>query len=175
MITKFFLFILLLVAVVLVTAYFLPRDFRLSKTVTIEASRENIYNYVRYLENQDQYSVWVMADPGIQITFSGKDGEIGGSNAWTSQMKNVGVGSQIITALVPNEKITVEIHFEKPFKAINYSDTILTEVEWKTQVTNTFYGTSNFPMNITNLFLEKMVGKDMQQNLNNLKKILEQK
>lgn len=90
-------------------------------------------------------------------------------------MKNVGVGAQTITALVPNEKITVEIRFEKPMKATNYADTTFESVDGKTQVTNTFYGSNRFPMNITNLFLDKMIGGDIQKNMENLKKIMEQK
>jgi hypothetical protein len=60
-------------------------------------------------------------------------------------------------------------------KATNYADTTLETVWEQTKVTNTFYGKNKFPMNITNLFLDKMIGGDIRTNLENLKKIMEQK
>lgn len=175
MFAKILLVLVIIVALFLIVAYFVPREFSLSKSVTINAPRETVYDYVKLLKNQEKYSVWVMADPNVEITYTGTDGAIGGTSAWKSEMKNVGVGAQTIIALVPNEKITVEIRFEKPMKATNYADTTLETVGEQTKVTNIFYGTSKFPMNITNLFLDKMIGGDIQKNLENLKSILEQK
>ena len=175
MLTKILFVLVTIVILFLVIAYFTPRDFSLSKSVTIDAPREKVYEYIRFLKSQEKYSVWVMADPNVEMTYTGTDGAIGGTSAWKSEMKNVGVGAQTITALVPNEKITVEIRFEKPMKATNYADTTLETVGEQTKVTNTFYGTNKFPMNISNLFLNKMIGGDIQKNMENLKKNLEQK
>jgi uncharacterized protein YndB with AHSA1/START domain len=174
MLTKIFLVLVAIVVIFLVVAYFTPREFRLSKTVMIDAPRETIYEYARMLKNQENFSVWVMADPDVELLYTGTDGAIGATGAWKSAMKNVGVGAQTITALVPNEKITVEIRFEKPMKATNYADTTFESIDGKTKVTNTFYGSNTFPMNITNLFLDKMIGGDIQKNMENLKKIMEQ-
>jgi uncharacterized protein YndB with AHSA1/START domain len=175
MLMKILLVLVVIVIIVLVIAYFTPRDFRLSKSVTVDASREKVYEYIRFLKSQEKYSVWVMADPNIAMQYTGTDGAIGATSSWTSEMKNVGVGAQTITTLVPNEKVTVEIRFEKPMKATNYADTTLEVVGGQTKVTNTFYGTNKFPMNITNLFLDKIIGGDIEKNMENLKKIMEQK
>ena len=67
-----------------------------------------------------------------------------------------------------------ENSFKKPVEANNYAVTTVTEsANGQTKVTNLFYGKSKFPMNIMNLFMDKLVGKDMQQNLVNLKNKLE--
>lgn len=174
MLTKILLVFIALVVLFLVIAYFTPREFSLSKSVTIDAPREKVYEYIRLLKSQEKYSVWVMTDPNIAMQYIGTDGAVGATSSWKSEMKNVGVGAQTITALVPNEKMTVEIRFEKPMKATNYADTTLETVGGQTKVTNTFYGTSKFPMNITNLFLDKMIGGDIETNLTNLKKIMEE-
>ena len=175
MLKKLLLSLVVLISLVLVVAYFLPRDFRLSKSVVIYAPHETVYNYIRHLDTQQRYSVWLMRDINIKINYDGTDGSVGAKQSWESILPDVGVGEQEIKALVPNEKMTVEIRFEKPFKAINYADTTLETVGEQTKVTNIFYGTSKFPMNITNLFLDKMIGGDIQKNLENLKKIMEQK
>ncbi len=173
MLTKILLVLVAIVIILLVVAYFTPRNFSLSKSITINAPREKVYEYIRLLKNQEKYSVWVMADTNIAMKYTGTDGTVGATSSWTSEMKNVGVGAQTITALVPNEKVTVEIRFEKPMKATNYADTTLETVGGQTKVTNTFYGTNKFPMNITNLFLDKIIGGDIETNLANLKKNLE--
>lgn len=173
MFQKLLLSLVVFIGLVLIVAYFLPRDFRLSKSIVINAPRETVYDYVRFLSSQEKYSVWVMADPNIAMQYTGTDGVVGATSSWKSEMKNVGVGAQTITVLVPNEKMTVEIRFEKPMKATNYADTTLEVVGGQTKVTNTFYGTNKFPMNITNLFLDKMIGGDIQKNMENLKKNLE--
>jgi hypothetical protein len=68
----------------------------------------------------------------------------------------------------------VEIRFKKPFEATNYALTTVSAAgNDQTKVTNLFYGKSKFPMNIMNLMMDKMVGKDMQQNLVNMKYNLE--
>lgn len=175
MLFNILLVIAAIVVLFLIIAYIIPRKFSISKSVIINTPREQVYQYIARLENQKQYSVWLMRDPAVAITTNGTDGTVGARQAWVSQDKNVGAGEQEITSLLPNEKMTVEIRFEKPFKATNYADTTLETVGEQTKVVNTLYGTSKFPMNITNLFLDKMVGGDMQQNMENLKKIMEQK
>lgn len=173
MIKKLLFVLVAIVVILLAVAYFTPRNFSLSKSITINAPRETVYDYVRFLSSQEKYSVWVMADPNIAMQYTGTDGAVGATSSWKSEMKNVGVGAQTITALVPNEKMTVEIRFEKPMKATNYADTTLEVVGGQTKVTNTFYGTNKFPMNITNLFLDKIIGGDIEKNMENLKKNLE--
>ncbi|MBP7806325.1 SRPBCC family protein, partial [Candidatus Gracilibacteria bacterium] len=175
MLTKILLVLVAIVIILLVVAYFTPRNFSLSKSITINAPRETVYDYVRFLKSQEKYSVWVMADPNIAMQYTGTDGAVGATSSWKSEMKNVGVGAQTVTTLVPNEKVTVEIRFEKPMKATNYADTTLEVAGGQTKVTNTFYGTNKFPMNITNLFLDKMIGGDIEKNMENLKKNLETK
>lgn len=176
MIKKLFLGLVVLIGLVLIVAYFLPRDFRLSKSVIINAPRETVYDYVKLLKNQEKYSVWVMTDPNVKMTYTGTDGTVGAISAWVSDNKNVGVGEQEIKALVPNEKMTVEIRFKKPMEGINWADTTLESVDDnQTKVTNTFYGNNPYPFNIMCQFMDMLVGWDMQKNMENLKKNLEQK
>jgi hypothetical protein len=36
-----------------------------------------VYDYVKYLKNQNDYSVWAKIDPGMKTEFRGKDGTVG--------------------------------------------------------------------------------------------------
>lgn len=174
MLKKLLLSLVVLIGLILIVAYFLPRDFRLSKSVVINAPHETVYDYIRFLKNQEKYSVWVMADPNVKMTYTGTDGTVGAISAWVSDNKNVGVGEQEIKALVPNEKMTVEIRFKKPMEGVNYSDTVVEAIDaTHTKVTNSFYGSNPYPFNIMCQFMDMLVGGDMQKNMENLKKNLE--
>lgn len=163
-----------LVILVFVIALFIKKEMRLLKEVTIHCSSATVFNYVKLIRNQEYYSVWVMKDPQIKIVYTGTDGTVGFTSSWQSNDKNVGVGEQEITKILEGSQMEVEIRFKKPFVATNYAVTTLTPVTAsQTRLQHLFTGKSNYPMNIMNLFMDKLVGKDMQQNLENLKKILE--
>jgi len=175
---KIFLTILLvltcLIALVLLIALFVKRDFVLEKHVVIQKPKQEVFDYLKLIKNQEHYSVWVMKDPKINIVYTGTDGTVGFTSSWTSDDKNVGIGEQEIIELKEGESMKVEIRFKEPFEGTNYaSTTVSTTADGQTSVSNVFTGKSKYPMNIMNLFMDKMVGKDMQQNLDNMKANLE--
>lgn len=163
------------IALFLLIAFFTKRECRVEKTITINKPKQEVFDYIKLLKNQEYYSVWVMKDPRIKLVYTGVDGTVGATSSWTSDNKNVGAGAQEIKELAEGEHLNVEIRFEKPFKATNYATTTVTAIgPSQTRVSNLFYGTSKFPVNFMNLFMDKMIGKDMLQNLENMKKNLEQ-
>lgn len=163
-----------LVALFLLAALLTRKNFTLEKQIVINRPKQEVFNYVKLIRNQESYSVWVMRDPKVRLTYTGTDGAVGFISAWESNDKNVGIGEQEIINVKEGESIEVEIRFKKPFEATNYAlTTIAAEGNNQARVSNKFYGRSKFPMNIMNLFMGKIVGKDMQQNLQNLKNNLE--
>lgn len=163
-----------LLASLLLLALFVKKGFVLEKQVEIQKTKQEVFAYLKLIKNQEYYSVWVMKDPGIKIVYTGTDGTVGFTSSWTSEDKNVGVGEQEIIELKEGENMKVEIRFKKPFEGTNYATTtVSTTANGKTRVSNVFTGQSKYPMNIMNLFMNKLVGKDMQQNLENLKANLE--
>ena len=162
-----------LVALFLIIASFTKKECIVEKEILINKSPQEVFNYVRYLKNQEHYSVWVMKDPNINLVYTGTDGTVGSTSAWTSNDKNVGVGAQEIIKMDEGKSIDVELRFEKPFKATNYAHTSIVPATGGTKIINIFSGKSKFPMNFMNLFMSKLLGKDMEKNLVNLKNILE--
>jgi uncharacterized protein YndB with AHSA1/START domain len=162
------------VALFLIIALIVKKDFTLEKQVVINRPKADVFNYLKLIRNQEHYSVWVMRDPNIKIVYTGTDGTVGFTSSWISDDKNVGIGEQEIIKMADGESMEVEIRFKKPFEATNYARTTVVAIDPnQTKVTNLFYGKSKFPMNIMNLFMDKLVGKDMQQNLQNMKSNLE--
>src|SRR5690606_34199056 len=125
-------------------------------------------------KNQEHYSKWVMTDPAMQKTVTGTDGTVGFIYAWKSEDKGVGEGEQEITGLAENQKMNTEIRFVKPFEGTGFV-TMLTDPIGTNETTVTWImeGKSKYPMNIMNLVMGKVLHKDMQISLQNLKNNLE--
>lgn len=163
-----------IIVFILVVALLTKKEFALEKQITINKPKATVFNYLKLIKNQEYYSVWVMKDPNVKIIYTGTDGTVGFTSSWISDNKNVGIGEQEIIKINEGESIDVEIRFKKPFEATNYANNIVTAVnDHQTRVVLTFTGRQKFPMNVINIFMDKLVGKDMQQNLWNMKANLE--
>lgn len=162
-------------ALLLIIALFLPKDYNVSRSIVIHRPQAEVFNYVKIIDNQKYYSIWVMEDPKSLMSFKGIDGTIGYISAWDSQNKNVGKGEQEIMK-ISAERIDVDLRFVRPFKSESKAATICKAIDANnTQVTNEFYGHSSYPMNLMTVFMKGMLGDAMQKNLTNLKGILEKK
>jgi uncharacterized protein YndB with AHSA1/START domain len=163
-----------LLALIIIIGLLGKKEYRLEKQVLINKPKQDVFNYIRLIRNQENYSVWVMRDPNVKLVYTGTDGTIGFTSAWESHDKNVGIGEQEIKKIKEGESIEVEIRFKKPFEGTSNALTTLTDAgNNQTRVANIFYGKSKFPMNLMHMFMDKMVGRDMQKNLDNLKNNLE--
>jgi uncharacterized protein YndB with AHSA1/START domain len=163
-----------LVALLLIIALFTKKEFSIERSITINKPRQVVFDYARMLKNQEQYSVWVMRDPNVRIVYTGTDGTVGAMSAWQSDDKHVGIGEQEIKKIHEGESIEVEVRFKKPFEDTNYARTTVNDMgNGQTMISTEFYGHNNFPKNLMNLVLDKMLGKDMVKNLENMKNNLE--
>ena len=163
-----------IIALFLIIALLTKKEFSLEKQITINKPKPEVFNYVKLLKNQEYYSVWVMKDPNIRLVYGGTDGTVGASSSWESNDKNVGIGAQEIIKMKEGESFETEIRFKKPFEATNYAVTTVSDAgNGQTKISTTFSGKSKFPMNVMNLFMAKLVGNDMQKNLENMKANLE--
>jgi hypothetical protein len=135
-----------------------------------------VFDYIKYLRNQDNFSKWATMDPDMKKEYRGTDGTPGFVSAWDSEMKNVGKGEQQIVKVTDGERVDFSIHFIKPFDglATAYMSTTA-ESENLTRVTWSFKAGMKYPMNLMLLFMnmEKMIGDDLQIGLNNLKSQME--
>jgi hypothetical protein len=164
------------VALILITGFFLPKEYALSRTVTIQRSNADVYNYVKYLKNQANYNVWAQMDPNQITTYTGEDGQVGFTSAWNSQVDSVGAGAQTIVAMNEGASIDYEIIFTEPFESTMQTAMLFEPLDSNsTKLTWNFRGDMNYPFNVMLLVydMEKTLGKDLQQGLNTLKEILE--
>lgn len=114
-----------------------------------------------------------MVDPSMKKKFNGTDGTVGFKYEWNGN-KKAGEGEQEITNLVEGKKLETEIRFVRPFPSVAKANMMTesisanqTKVGWRNS------GEMKYPMNVMVSMVEKMLAKDMNESLNNLKRILE--
>jgi hypothetical protein len=171
--------IICIVALPFIIALFVKKDYSIERSMIINKPKGDVFNYVRHLKNQDHYSKWVMTDPNMKKEFKGTDGTVGFVYAWDSQDKNAGKGEQEIKGLKEGQIVDVEVRFERPFAGIARTpiktESVNTANGEQTNVTWGMHGKSKYPMNLINLFMGKMLAKDLETSLGTLKNILEKR
>lgn len=173
---KILIIIAIIIAIPLIIALFVEKDYAVEREITINKSKQEVFDYVKFLKNQDNFSKWSTMDPNMKKTYRGTDGTVGFVSAWESNDENVGVGEQEIKKIAEGERIDFELRFIKPFEATEPAFMSTETVsENQTKVKWGFSGHMNYPMNIMMLFMdfEKMIGDDLQTGLSNLKTVLE--
>ncbi|MDX1364003.1 SRPBCC family protein [Arenibacter latericius] len=170
------LYILLgIIVLIFLLAVLAPKTYNVSRSIVINSPKNKVFDNIKYLKNQQEWSPWANKDPNMENKFTGIDGEVGFVSYWKGN-KDVGEGEQEITKVVEDERVEGELRFLKPFKSTSDSYLILSEKGAnQTEVVWGFKGKNKFPMSVMMLFMnmDKMVGKDFEEGLRNLKMIME--
>lgn len=156
---------------------FVDKNINVEREIVINQPKEVVFDFVSNLRNQPKYSKWAKMDPNAKLTFTGNDGEVGSVYTWESTNKNVGKGAQEITAIKQGERIDFELRFIEPFETTDQAYMITEAVsDNQTKVKWGFSSEMKYPMNFMLLFwnMDKMVGADFQEGLDNLKVLMEE-
>jgi hypothetical protein len=149
---------------------------KIEKSIEIGRSSSEVFDYLKYTRNQDNFSVWNMADPSMKKEYQGTDGTVGHIYKWDSTNKNVGAGEQEITGIDEGKKIGYEVRFSRPMKNVGKSYFLINgKGESSTSVVWTFDSPTRFPYSLLAPVFKKMMGRDLEKGLTNLKTILEKK
>ena len=164
------------IAVVAVAAIVTPTECRVEREVTINRPKAAVFDYVRYLKHQNTWGPWFKKDPGMKQEFRGNDGYVGFVSAWKSDHGDVGSGEQEIKRIVDGERIDTELRFTDPYESKN--DAYLTTEATGPETTKVKWGfTASVPRPLNVMMLavdmDAMIGKDFEEGLSNLKRILE--
>jgi hypothetical protein len=165
-----------IVVLLLIIGLFVKKDYSVAKEIIVNKSKSVVFEYLKFLKNQNKFSVWASMDPNMKTEYRGTDGTEGFVSAWESENKNVGKGEQEILKIVNGERIDYEIRFIKPFASTSWANMIVASAnENQTRVHWEFTGKMKYPTNLTLLFMnmEKMVGNDLEKGLQNLKTIMD--
>jgi len=167
------LVLVILIGFFLFLAIIIKKDYAIEREITINKPISQVFDYVKLMRNQEKYNVWVRRDPNVKIVYQGVDGTQGFTSSWEGN-KQAGKGEQEIKEINDGKSINIEIRFEKPFQ--NVGQTYLFTDSLSPTTTRLKYqmvGTNKFPMNLMNLFIDGLLGKDLEKSLATVKQNLE--
>jgi effector-binding domain-containing protein len=160
-----------LVALLLLSGLFVKKEYRVERSVVINAPANVVMEQVRSLKNMQQWSPWAEMDPEMKVTYSGTDGEVGSSTSWTGE--EVGSGKQEVT-LITGNRVETHLTFIEPWES--ESDAYIQldpESENRVKVSWGLTGSNPYPFNVMGLFMDGMMGKDFERGLGKLKALCE--
>ena len=152
-----------------------PNSFRIQRSTLIQAPPEKIFPMINDFHQWQAWSPWENIDPTMQRTYSGTNQGVGTIYAWQGTGK-VGAGRMEITNAHPDLEIIIQLDFLKPFEAHNTAEFTLTPQGQNTELTWVMHGPSPYISKLMGVFfnMDRMIGKDFEKGLNNLKLIIEQ-
>jgi hypothetical protein len=147
---------------------------KIEKSTQIKRSLPEVFAYLKKTKNQDNFSVWNMTDPSMNKKYQGNDGTVGFIYSWDSTNKNVGAGEQETKVIEEGRKIEYEVRFFRPMKNVGKTSFLFSSLGNEgTLVTWIFDSPSKFPYSLLAPIFKRMLGKDLEKGLENLKSILE--
>ncbi len=152
----------------------MPKTMYVEKSIVIDKDVHDVFEYLKFAKNQANFSVWSLRDPQQKTADLGTDGTVGFVHSWDSQMENIGAGRQEIKDIVQDQEIKYELKFERPMES--HAESLLkvdktgdnhTKVTWSMES----------PVDDSMLAgmdaMQEEVGADLEESLQNLKKLME--
>jgi hypothetical protein len=167
------LIIVLAIVIILILAAMKADTFRVVRTTSIKAPPEKIFPLINDFQKWGGWSPYEKMDPAMKRSFSGPQDGKGARYAWEG--KKAGAGSMEITEAKPSSQVSLRLDFTKPFKANNLVDFTMVARGDSTDVTWDMHGPMPFVSKIMHVVInmDRMVGKDFDTGLANLKAIAE--
>jgi uncharacterized protein YndB with AHSA1/START domain len=150
-----------------------PDTFRVERTATIKAPPEKIFPLIADFHSWADWSPYEQLDPAMKKSYSGAPSGKGAVYEWEGNAK-AGKGRAEITDSSP-ARVTIALHFLKPFKADNIAEFTLTPHGDSTSVTWAMHGPNLFVGKVMGTFfsMDKMIGQDFEAGLANIKTLAE--
>ena len=166
------------IAIVLILAATKPDTLRVQRATTVKAPPEKIFPLINDFHQWGSWSPYEHKDPAMKRSFSGAADGKGAVYGWEGN-KNVGSGRmEILDSSVPS-KIVIKLDFFTPFEGHNTAEfTMLPQGDATVATTNVtwlMHGPSPIMGKIMHVFInmDRMVGKDFEIGLANLKRLAE--
>jgi uncharacterized protein YndB with AHSA1/START domain len=163
-----------LVLILVVLAARKPDAFRVQRATTIQAPPEKVFPLVNDFRAWESWSPWDKIDPNLKRTYAGPASGTGTVYEWRGN-KKVGQGRMEIKEAVAPNRVAIQLDFLKPFEAHHRAEFTMTPRGGGTTVTWDMHGRQPFLLKVMTLFMsmDKMVGKDFEKGLANLKALAE--
>ncbi len=166
------------IVIVILLGFVLPDRAAIERETVINAPQEDVYALISDFEAWNAWSPWAKMDPDAEMSVSGEG--VGHRMSWVSEDPNVGVGSQVITAMDPPNSLSTHLEFEGMGEAdatftLSPAGDGATKVVWSFE-TNMRDG---MPLHMQpvatymGFFMDGMLGPQYEEGLTNLKAVAE--
>ena len=174
MLKKILLVVVILVAGIFAVALTKPDTFSVQRSVNIKAAPDKIFAVLNDFKRWPEWSPWEKLDPAMQRTHSGAASGPGAVYAWKGN-RDVGAGRMEIRESTAPIRVSMQLDFIEPFASRNTADFTLAPRGDTTDVTWTMTGPSLLVSKLMQVFvsMDKMIGKDFEADLANLKALVE--
>ncbi len=170
---KFLLAIPALLALVVVIAAFQPDQYQVSRTSTIAAPVNEVFEQVNDMHKMDAWSPWLAPDPHAKKTFEGPASGQGAIFSWAGNSE-VGEGRMTNIDSRPPDFIRFKMEFLKPM--VGFGETVFTfrADGGQTVITQTMTGKKNFLSKLMCMFMsmDKMIGTQFEKGFANMNALL---
>lgn len=172
---KLLFFLLTLIIVVLVVLLFAKKNYTFEKTVSIKSDCSEVYNFLKFLKNQQKFNHWYIQNNNYTNIFLGEDGTPSAVFRWESDNYYLRSGKQTIKEMTYPESIQIDITTDKPYNVSGAQFFYLSEQKGRTNLTWKINVRFPFPYNIVMLSndFEKNLNESISISLQNLRKELE--
>ena len=166
--------VVILVLAVLAYAASRPDEFRIERRTRIKAGPDKIFPLLNDFKRWPIWSPWEKMDPNLTRRYSGAESGQGAVYDWEGN-KKVGKGRMEIRKVVPPSSVVITLDFMEPWAAHNTAEFTLTPAAGATDVVWAMQGPNLFMTKLMGVFMsmDKMVGKDFERGLANLKQAAE--
>jgi Polyketide cyclase / dehydrase and lipid transport len=164
----------LAIAIVLIIAATKPNTFSVQRATLVKAPAEKIFPFINDFHQWGSWSPYEHKDPAMKRTYGGAASGKGAVYAWDGD-RNVGSGRmEILDASAP-AKIVIKLDFFTPFEGHNTAEFTMLPQGDATNLTWLMHGPAPFMAKIMHVFMniDRMVGKDFEIGLANLKRLTE--
>lgn len=161
-----------LAALLVGVGWFLPGTFSVTRSAEIQAAPDKVYGLVADPRRWKEWSAWNRRDPLMAITYSGAPS--GSGAVWAWQSKSQGDGRMTFTTAEPGKRLGYELFFPD-FGTTSTGEFRLEAAGNGTRVTWVMNGDmgKNPLFHWMALMSDRMVGKDFEEGLAQLKALAE--
>jgi hypothetical protein len=151
-----------------------PKRITVQNTQFIKATKEQVYDQLRFMKNFPKWSPFLVQDPQQKYQVTGPDGEVGATYSWEG-IKEKSKGSQRVAKLKAYEHVLIECTISAPFQSSPTFSYSLHEREGGIEVVQQFDAELPIPSNIFGLLfnLKQKISSTNQQGLILLKHVSE--
>ena len=166
--------VVVLIAALLVYAATKPDTFRVERTATINATPEKIFPFLNDFHKGQEWSPYEKKDPAMKRTFSGATSGKGSVYEFEGN-KEVGTGRLEIIESAPPSRVVISLDMRKPFEGHSIIEYTLEPRGDSANFTWAIHGPNSYLAKVMGIFvsMDKMIGKDFEAGIANLKAIAE--